>query len=366
MDGPRAPLDAEFNSVVRFLDSHLRSDQTWSITSEYPAAFAPANMANIRIITDNNEVLSHAVMRPLVVKSPSGLFKAGAIGSVVTSSEHRNQGLSTRTIESCIEASRLHGCDFAILWTNLYDFYRRMGFELAGTEMSVVLEHELSDIETPSSLRFMDSARVAPEPIHRLYSQHTVSSLRTLDETRKYLQIPNMRVYTAWDTHGALKAYAIEGKGADLIGYVHEWGGSVSNLLPLFTHIRRIQAKPITIILPRHSQNLRRAFETIGLPINDGYLGMIKILNFPALFAKLMRHARSIGVADFMMEQRPDGKFYIGTRDEMFATDSEQDVVKLVFGPLKPSEIHAFEPAMSRLLDRVLPIDMWVWGWDSI
>ena len=127
MEGPRAPLETELASVVRFLDSHLRPEEKWSITSEYPLAFIDANRTNIRIITENEEVLAHAVMRPLLIKTPVGLFKVAAIGSVVTSTDHRNQGLSTKTLESCIEAGRASACDFAILWTNLYDFYRRMG-----------------------------------------------------------------------------------------------------------------------------------------------------------------------------------------------------------------------------------------------
>ena len=101
MEGPRAPLQTELSDVVKFLDSHLRPEEKWSVTSEYPLAFSEGNLGNIRIITDNNEVLSHAVLRPLIMKTPAGLFKVGAIGSVVTSSDHRGQGLSTRTLESC-------------------------------------------------------------------------------------------------------------------------------------------------------------------------------------------------------------------------------------------------------------------------
>lgn len=363
MEGPRAPLENEFSTVVKFLDSNLRPAEDWSITSEYPIAFSPANLGNIRIIKENESVLAHAVMRPVIVKTPAGLFKIGALGSVVTSSDHRNQGLSTKTLESCLEAARAHGCDFSILWTNLYDFYRRLGFELAGSEMSVLIDNEIKT--PPHSLRFLDSTKVDPGAIHRLYGQHTVSSLRTLEETRRYLQIPNTRVYTAWDERGVLKAYAIEGKGADLNGYVHEWGGGVSSLIPLFAYIRGSQQRPITVIIPRHSGNLIRQFEAMGLQINDGFLGMIKLLNPDNLFGKIKRYARSLGVGDLVLEKQGD-KFYLGCADGVFMTDSEQDVVKLVFGPSKASQIHDFDPAVARSLEKVLPIPMWIWGWDSI
>lgn len=363
MNGPRAPLDTEIPSVIEFLDSNLRPEGSWSITSEFPIAFSEANRNNIRIITENDEVLAHAVVRPMIIKTPAGLFKIAGLGSVVTSTEHRNQGLSTKTIESCLDAAKAHGCDFAILWTNLYDFYRRMGFELAGNEMSVLLDRDITGGET--NLKFMESGKIAPEAIHRLYSQHTVTSLRTVDETRKYLQIPNSRVYTAWDVNGTLKAYAIEGKGADLDGYIHEWGGNVPALISLFAHVRQTQKRNITIIVPGHSQNLIRSLKDQGLHVNEGFLGMIKILNTANLFSKIKRHARGLGVQDLVLDAT-GGKYYLGAGTNVFMTDCERDVVRLIFGPQKPSEIHDFDPETAEVLDRVLPINMWVWGWDSV
>jgi hypothetical protein len=192
-----------------------------------------------------------------------------------------------------------------------------------------------------------------------------VSSLRTLDETAKYLQIPNTRVYTAWDQAGVLKAYAVEGKGADLNGYIHEWGGGVSELLTLFAHIRKVQKRPITVISPSHSENLIRQLTAKGATANEGYLGMIKLLNTNNLFGKIKRHARSLGVENLTLEQR-EGHFVFGAGENVFKTDSEADIVRLVFGPQKASQIHKFDKQTSDILEKVLPLDLWIWGWDSI
>jgi GNAT superfamily N-acetyltransferase len=365
MDGPRAPHDAEIPGVLHFLNSELRSREGWSIAAEYPAAFSPVNLGNIRIIkNEQNELLSHAVMRPMLLKTPAGLFKVAAIGSVVTSTAHRNQGFSRQIIESCLEAAETHACDFAILWTDLFDFYRKMGFELGGCEISLAIEKEFS--VSTEGLKILDSAKVSAEAIHRVYSQHTVSSLRSLEDTSKYLQIPNMRVYTAWDANGVLKAYAIEGKGADLNGYIHEWGGGVSALLALFSHIRKAQNRRITVICPRHSQNLIRQLCEKGAMKSEGFLGMIKLLKTENLFAKIKRHSRALGVADVILEKRSDGFFYFGTPSQVFKTDSELDMVRLLFGPQKPSEMPGLDKEAALALERFLPIDAWVWGWDSI
>ncbi len=365
MEGPRPPHESEFPSVVKFLDSELRASQSWSITHEYPTALSEANRSNIRIITERDQVLAHAVIRPMIIKSPAGLIKVAGVGSVVTSSEHRNLGLSSKTIESCLAAARGQACELAILWTNIYDFYRKFGFELAGSETSVVIDRDLTG--TDASLKIIEGNKVSAEAIHRLYGQHTVTALRTVEEIRKYLQIPNSKVYTAWDHLGSLKAYAIEGKGCDLTGYIHEWGGGVKALLTLFSHIRKSQGRSITVISPRHSENLIRQLKTQGLTPNQGYLGMIKILNTESLFAKIKRHARNLGLADFVLEEDA-GQDVIGFGDQRIATGSEHDMVRLLFGPAKPSEILTDKSVVSLglALDRILPLDLWVWGWDSV
>lgn len=362
MEGPRPPHESEFPNVMKFLDSELRPTEGWSIASEYPVAFSAANLNNIRIITDSDQVLSHAVIRPMIIKAPAGLFKVAGLGSVVTSTDRRNEGLSSKTIESCLDAARAHGCDFAILWTNIYDFYRRFGFELGGSEMSATIDRELSIHD--SNLKIIEGNKISAEAIHRLFNQHTVTSLRTPEETHKYLQIPNSRIYTAWGPDGQLKAYAIEGKGADLNGYIHEWGGGVSALMPLLAHIRRAQGRPITIIVPGHSKNLIRTLEGQKIAVNQGYLGMIKMLNTQSLFTKIKRHARHLGIPDFVLEAR-DSRFLIGTKDQVFMTESEHDIVRLIFGPKKASEIHDFGTGATAI-ETVLPLNMWIWGWDSI
>ena len=132
MEGPRPLFDHELGEFVDFLSTQLRPSHAWSIAEEYPLAIHDANLNNVRVIKEENHFVSAAVMKPLVIKSPAGLFKVAAIGSVVTAPEHRNRGLSRQIMDDCLKAAQEHGCDFAILWTNLFDFYRKLGFELAG------------------------------------------------------------------------------------------------------------------------------------------------------------------------------------------------------------------------------------------
>ena len=78
-----------------------------------------------------------------------------------------------------------------------------------------------------------------------------------------------------------------------------------------------------------------------------------------------MRYAQSLGKKEWVIDYR-NGVYYIGTPEKLFKTDSEQDMVKLIFGPLKAHEIHNFNNETAKLIEQVLPIPFWVWGWDSI
>ncbi|MFS4458418.1 GNAT family N-acetyltransferase [Bdellovibrio sp. HCB2-146] len=363
MEGPRSPREAELPQVFDFLNKKLRSEAPWSITAEYPTAFTPQNIHNMRIIADDEKVLSHAVMKPLIIKSPHVIFKVGAIGSVVTDDAARGQGLSTQIITDCLKSATEQSCDIAILWTDLFDFYRRMGFELAGSEVSFVIEEEFN--VPPVNLRFSDDPKVSPDAIYRLYASHSVNSVRTIEETRKFLSIPQTKVYTAWETNGQLAAYAIEGKGVDLGGYIHEWGGSVSKLMALFAYIRAQKKQPYTIIVPRHSQNLINQLQTKEVTMNSGFLGMIKLVNFDQLAAKIKRAFRAEGVADIVLEKHP-AHFVFGVGQELVTIEQETDLVKLLFGPIDYRALGLFKEETVVKLEKVLPLPLWVWGWDSI
>ncbi len=364
MEGPRQLHSHEFNELVQFLSTHLREEHGWTIADEYPLAVHSDNLNNVLVIKDETGLLSAAVMKPMVVKSPLGIFKVAAIGNVVTKPEHRNQGLSNQILTHALNAAKDRGCDFAILWTNLFDFYRKLGFELAGTEVAL---HIPESFKAPlaGDLKFMDTQKVDPQAILKLYSQHLTGSVRTVDEIRHYLKIPNSQVYTAWDGNNQLQAYAVVGKGADLDGYIHEWGGGVSKVMALVQFAIEKQKRSLNLITPPQCVNLIRQFEAHGASSHLGVLGMVKILNMGPLLTKLKRHIRNTGVQGLALEMR-EGKYYFGYKQEIFSTDSETDMVRLIFGPTRASQLHDFDPETATAFEAIFPIPMWIWGWDSV
>ena len=356
---PRPPLELELKHVISFLNHSLRSKSNWSIDKEYPLVFCLENAKNLRIISKEDKVLSHAAFKPLWIRNPLGLFKAATIGSVVTHKDHRFQGLSQKVLESCLEQARMEACDFAILWTEIYDLYRKMDFELAGYEISFVIEKEFQ--AKSSSLRFMKTKNISSQALLKLYLKHSVYSLRSEEEIRKYLEIPGASVFTAWNEKNELKAYAIEGKGMDLSNYIHEWGGGVSELMSLFSYIRREKNTPITLIVPFHSQNLIRHLDQHKEEIHrhNGFLGMIRLLNTKAFFSKIKKYALSIGIQDFSFEET-NKTFSIHIKGKTHSFASLRELTAFVFG-IPNHNKDSYEQ-----LHHIFPLPMWVWGWDSV
>ena len=68
---------------------------------------------------------------------------------------------------------------------------------------------------------------------------------------------------------------------------------------------------------------------------------MIKIVNPISLSKKIKKGARAQGFDQFVFEYR-DGLYYFGNGSEIYQTDSDNDITRLVFGPPKPGEIHDF------------------------
>ncbi|MBC7421598.1 MAG: GNAT family N-acetyltransferase [Bdellovibrio sp.] len=363
MQGPRTPESHELKQVVDFLNSNLRQDNKWPITSEYPTALSQSNIHNMSIICEDEKIIAHAVLKTLVIKTPIAIFKVGAIGSVVTDPDHRHLGYSTKNIEKCIELAKEQECDVVVLWTDQFDFYRKMGFELAGYDYSYVIENE-----TPiknKDLRFVTGNNVDPAALQKLYSQHTVHALRTNEDFKQFLKIPNSNLYTAWDKQNQIVAYAVEGKGLDLINYVHEWAGQTPALIDLFNYIHQQKKQTLTVMTPAHSKNLHQQLGAQAAMTHQGYLGMLKLINKTQLLVKIKKAFRAEGL-DLIVFEEQNGKIVFGYGMDLYTLDNEADLIQILFGPLDIHALDFMSAEAKEKLSKLLPMPLWIWGWDSI
>lgn len=364
---PRSPEQHEFNTVVEFLDSQLRDHQNWSIKAEYPTAMTPNNIHNMSIITDDDEqhILSHALIKPLITKTPQAIYKIAAIGSVVTAPEHRNKGLSTLNMQNCLAKATAQNCDLVVLWTDKHEFYQKFGFELAGFDNTFIIEKKLEVTQPLANIKFVKGPQIDPQALLKQYSNHTVGSVRSLDDIQQYLKIPNTQIYTAWSESNQLLAYAIEGKGLDLQTFIHEWGGQVTPLLQLINHMIEQEGKTYHLMVPQHSINLINTLKLQNVFSHHGYLGMIRIHNFEMLAQKIKKAFRAEGLDQFVLEKQ-HGQIVFGYGTDLYTLDHESDLTRILFGPVAIDDMNFIKTETRKVLSEILPLPLWIWGWDSI
>ena len=366
---PRSPEQHEFDHVVEFLNQQLRADSTWPINSEYPTALTPSNMHNMSIITEEGptpeqqKIISHALIKPIITKTPYAIFKLGAIGSVVTDPSHRQQGLSTLNMQNCLAKATAQDCDLVILWTDKTEFYQKFGFELAGRENTYVFTE--AQPQRTQGIRFVKGTQIDPQAILKLYSQHSVGSLRSIDDIQQYLKIPNANVYTAWSSTNQLLAYAVDGKGADLQTFIHEWGGQVDALIDLVGHMVKSEGKSYHLMVPNHSLNLRKTLDDLEIFCHRGFLAMLRIHNFESIAMKVKRAFRAEGFDQIVLEKQ-HGQIVFGYGQDLYTLDQEADLAKILFGPTTIDEMTFIKAETREILGQILPLPLWVWGWDSI
>lgn len=364
MEGPKKPSPEELSNLSSFFNHESPIKGNWSYLDEYPQVFHPRNQDNIRIIVENGEIVSHGATKNTIIKTPFSIFQVTVMGSILTHKNHRNQGHSKKIIESCIENAKNCGSELMILWTDLVGFYQKFGFELAGSEISAELNDSFKFHEMAPGLQIKKNIKVDPQAILKIYQNHSVFSHRTTEDIAQLMNIPQARLYSAWSKTGSLEAYAVEGKGSDLQGYVHEWGGSVTALMQLFAQMKKDMGRVI-VMCPEYSQNLTKKLESHGALMHKGVLGMIKIVNPKSFTKKIKRASRLKGFSDFVFDYR-DEKYYFGRGDDVYQTPDSSDIVRLAFGPLNAKDIHNFPPHVLNAFDKIFPIPFWVWGWDSI
>ncbi|MDB2425977.1 GNAT family N-acetyltransferase [bacterium] len=364
MDGPRSLQEAEFSSLVNFLDDNLRSDDNWSIKDEYPLALNKKNLDNIKVISVDGKIASHAVSKNLIVMTPIGLFNIAAIGNVTTDPSHRNKHYASKIVENCVESSKKRNCDFSILWTDKYTIYQKLGFELAGFEVNLQISKPLA--APPLNLKVLNTKKVSPQALLNLYTRHTSRTLRTLDDVKSYLDIPNSNLYTAWTHDNQLVAYAVEGRGKDFGGYFHEWGGDVPHITYLLAEIQKNYRSVFNLISPAHSQNLINSLKNQGATTTTGFLGMINVNSFDGIFEKLTRYSRYFNIKDLVLKQVGDNQYIFGLGEDTYQITGKKSMTQFIFGPSDHSIINKFSPEVKEAYEKILPMPMWVWGWDSV
>ena len=245
-----------YESMLDLLDRHF--DGAPGLASEYPALLGEANRERCLVASLDSDVIACAAWRPLLLRSARGAVHAAGIGTVTTHAEHRGRGLASKLVRGCLEAARTAECEVALLFGAERDLYRRLGFVPAGRERVTRLR---ASGHTDAKLR-----RGTPADAHRLLpllEAHALGVVRTAQEFERLLSIPRTHLWVL--EHGdEPAAYCVLGKGRDLHGVTHEWGGGAAAVEQLLGALAAREPEAEWALSPADVQPPARGDHAIG------------------------------------------------------------------------------------------------------
>ena len=359
--------------------SYNMSDAEDRISRDFPLLFAPENNSHLHIYTEADsagveKIVSHAGCFNTLMRTDGLEIPVGGIGGVSTIEGFQGKGLASALVDSCCKDLNSRGAVLAFLWTGNHDFYRKQGFELVARQWIITLDqgfipaikqHLAPSVSTGTIFEcreLVDTTereKYFPEAYAKL-AYYPLGIKRSYKQFCALLSSKGCRMYGAF-VAGKLRAYFVEGKGKDLLGYIHEWAGDDRGLLSLLCFSLEETKKELKILTPQFTPDEAPwiyTLDNLGAPMQAEHMAMVKILNFPILQAMLVKRVGAMGLdtKDFHISRAPDG-YQIGWGNDLFPGLTEHEFLALVFGP---------EPPKHDVLGAIFPLRLWWWGMDSV
>ncbi|QDU70075.1 GNAT family N-acetyltransferase [Engelhardtia mirabilis] len=255
-----------------------------SVAAECPLVFegplGAQRPGRVVALSEDGAVCSACAILPRDFVVPGGSLRLGLIGYVATDTNTRGRGFASSVLDAAEAALADRGCVASLLWADDASFYQRRGYHALGRELDFALDAgALEALPHWASTRAYDPERDS-ESVQALMAARPIRVERSLDETRALLAIPGLRTRVA--TRGdRVVAYACEGKGPDLRGAVHDWGGETLAVLALIGELAAphvAAGRRAFVLTPHASLPTVRGLLDLGLRAEPGVLGMGRLL----------------------------------------------------------------------------------------
>jgi GNAT superfamily N-acetyltransferase len=287
----------------------------------------------IRIgVWDGQTLVSCAAVRLSQLRVPAGTLEVALIGAVATLEGYRGKGLASRTVSLAVEWARERGAAVAMLWGGETALYERLGFELCGVQVRPLL----ADLDLGAPIRDFSAITLGRGWVSTLMQSLRMrgSGLKLTPADERWMEAhQGVDWYWLGDPE-APEAYAAIGRGIDLHGLVHEWGGDSPEALKTLLQLIRMERPEAQLLA---SPELLAAWGLSGpRPASEiEFLCMARALDVAAL-------AKGFGLP--LSDNSP------------LVTTPNAAVCRMLFGP--PTEIGDQATAGA--------FSLWIWGLDAV
>ncbi|MDJ0866949.1 MAG: GNAT family N-acetyltransferase [Myxococcota bacterium] len=353
-------------ALLRWLDAGLRDGRAGQLASEYPTALTAGGVEGHRIARVGGSFAAHAFARPIRVRAAGCELPIGLVGLVYTEPRWRGRGLASACVEACVEALRREGAVLALLWSDLPDWYARLGFAEAGAEQIGVVTPALCR-EAARALAGPAECELGPardadwEALETLQAARDARARRRRGELRLLAAAPSCTLRVA-RRQGRPAAYAAAGRGDDFRGVIHEWAGEPDGVLACFAALAE-RTGELLWLAPNAEDEPARALRAAGAPLDRRPLGWMRLLDASRLLRSVARAEPALARVELC--RAGDDYALRGSQGRVALTHAE--ALALLLGPERPARaIRALDAAEYRALARALPWPLYVSGFDSI
>ena len=265
IDGPRACRALEFDQVIGLINRVFRAGTDQDIRTDYPLVFDRSQLANMRVVTVDGDVVSQVPVAPRQVIAEGARFTVGIISPTVTDPDHRRRGYATRCLRDCIAVMDEQRWPVSVLWTvePTLPFYQHSLWEAVASQGWV---YEL----TPADQRLfgpgqfevacLDPANAGH--LDAIIDMHEAEGAR-IERTRGQYEVlfglPKTQTLLA--TSGSrIVAYLMVGNGVNKPGII-EAGGAQDGLAALVASVLSQRSDPVQALVPLTDCALSRSLQ---------------------------------------------------------------------------------------------------------
>jgi len=363
-DGPRPARSGELRAIVATADAVLRAGagRPGSVATDWPHVYNEANLGNIMIIRSAERVVATVGIWVNEVALGPAVLRVGGINCLATLPEFRRRGLGTQVMEAAHARMRELGCHLGLLSTQIVSWYRKLGWELAGT--ACTFQFNRSNVRLlpalPPGVTVRLAGAEAVGDIARLRREERLGGLRDAQTFRQVMtrrSLPRIALACQQDT---VAAYLIAWDAN-----VVEWGGPaplVAGLVRAYFEMRddprastsardeafrTIVRDQMTLAAPVGGHPFLDLLDTLRIPVNVGYAGMLRLLDPQGILA-------AFGLNDIYASANED--VVVLHRGDQRCVLPRAQAAKLFFGPERVSDFGA----------DIFPLPFWQWPLEHV
>ena len=397
MQGPRGTRPEELDEVTELVNLvfHGGRPDPPTMKDNFPMLFSDWNLNNLRIIVEDDKVVSHIGVSQREISVYGCRTRVGSIGAVCTHPDYRGRGFATMLLEDTIKMLDTDGATVMII-SGGRGLYQRAGCRGVGKRYNFNINR--SDLDkfpsTPGDIEIISYQQAKHlKQFAEIQQREAIRFLRPVDDFKAMLDVIVMRRelgqrndVLAVQRDGTCFAYVVmdinkKRDSEELVCRIGEYAGSrlaIMSAIKMFASrsgSRSNRAKPDAFptktpdgsgfsnpsergglrLFEKHDFNELNVgvlpqdteffyiLEALGLqPSVNTLAGTMRIINFKRLMEHFMPYFQQrLGreTAEVLQFKTDDGRHLFQIADEQFIIENEADLVRLILGTPDNAEL---------------------------